>query len=169
MNKMAKRIGKNQLLKKSIILLKSWFTYEASILGSFAACMATYALYVLVIFILNNYYDELLTPMDVVKKFFKVWSRFDWDNNIVTIYGPVSVSNFYEKLRDCQFDVERLALLERSLSKDFSGKKLLVGPEEIQKMSLMFAGVRLSDPSTYHLANKKTFNTKFLNIIDPTF
>ena len=70
MNEMSKLIGKHQLLKKSILLLKSWFTYEASLLGSYAACMATYALYVLVLFIFNNFYDELHTPMDVFKKFF---------------------------------------------------------------------------------------------------
>jgi hypothetical protein len=59
MNEMAIKINKNNLLKKSIILIKAWFTYEASLLGSYAACMATYALYVLVLFIINNYYDEL--------------------------------------------------------------------------------------------------------------
>ena len=97
---MAKRIGKEQLLKRSIIMLKAWFTYEAAILGSYAACMATYALYVLVIFIFNNFYDELNTPMDVFKKFFQIWSRFDWENNIVTIFGPIRAINFYERLKD---------------------------------------------------------------------
>lgn len=100
MNYMAKKIGKDQLLKKSIILLKAWFTYEASILGSFAACMATYALYVMVLFIFNNFHDELNTPMDVFKKFFKIWSQFDWDKNIVTIYGPVKTINYYERLKE---------------------------------------------------------------------
>lgn len=82
-------------------MLKAWFTYEASILGSFAACMATYALYVLVLYIFNNFYDELNSPMDVIKKFFNIWSNFDWDNNIVTIFGPVKSNTFYERLKDC--------------------------------------------------------------------
>jgi hypothetical protein len=54
---MAKLVEKDRLLKKSILLLKAWFTYEASFLGSYAACMATYALYVLVLFIFNNFSD----------------------------------------------------------------------------------------------------------------
>ena len=70
MNAMADRVGKNHLLKKSILLIKSWFTYEASLRGSYAACMATYALYVLILFVINNFYDELNTPMDVFRKFF---------------------------------------------------------------------------------------------------
>ena len=99
MNQMAKLIDKNHLLKKSIILIKMWFTYEANLLGSYASCMATYGLYVLVLFIINNFYDELETPMDVFKKFFKVWGTFDWDSNIVSIYAPIKAHNFYDNLK----------------------------------------------------------------------
>lgn len=99
MNEMAYRVGKNQLLKKSIILIKSWFSYETCLLGSYAACMATYALYVLILFVFNNYFDELHTPMDVLKKFFEVWSSFDWDSNILSLYSPIRTHNFYDKLK----------------------------------------------------------------------
>lgn len=100
MNLMSKIIGKEQLLKKSIILLKAWFTYESSFLGSYAACMATYALYILVIFIINNYYEELQTPMDVFRKFFQVWGNFDWDSNLISIYSPIKTINFYDRLKN---------------------------------------------------------------------
>lgn len=76
-----------------------WFTYEANLLGSYAACMATYALYVLVIFVINNYYNELHTPWDVLRKFFDVWGSFDWDSNIVSIYNPIKTHNFYDNLK----------------------------------------------------------------------
>lgn len=98
MNYMSKQVGKEQLLKKSILLLKAWFTYESSFLGSYAACMATYALYVLVLFIVNNY--ELASPMDVFKKFFQVFGQFDWDSNIITIYSPIKTINFYDRLKN---------------------------------------------------------------------
>jgi len=100
MNDIALRIEKEQLLKKSILLLKAWFTYESSFLGSYAACMATYALYVLVIFVINNYYEELNSPMDVFKKFFQVWGTFDWDSNLITMYSPIKAVNYYERLRN---------------------------------------------------------------------
>lgn len=47
--------SKAPYLKDSILLLKAWMTYEASLLGSHAANMATYALYVLVVFLVNNF------------------------------------------------------------------------------------------------------------------
>lgn len=77
-------------LKESICLLKAWMTYEASLLGSHAANMATYALYVLVIYIVNNF--EVKDSMDVFRVFFEYFggaandkdgkntgSAFDWD------------------------------------------------------------------------------------------
>jgi hypothetical protein len=99
MTEVAEKIGKDNLLKKCILLLKSWFTYESSLLGSYAACMATYALYVLLIFVINNFYDELHSPLDVIRKFFQVWGSFDWESNIITIYSPIKTFNFYEKLK----------------------------------------------------------------------
>ena len=65
-------IGRNGLLKRSVLMIKSWFLCEANLLGSFMGCMATYALYVLVVHIINNYGGEegLKTPLDVFKRFF---------------------------------------------------------------------------------------------------
>jgi hypothetical protein len=97
---MSDLIQKEQLMKKSILLLKAWFTYESCFLGSFAACMATYALYVLVLYVFNNYQNELHTPMDVYRKFMELWGNFDWDKNIITIYAPVKSVNFYERLKN---------------------------------------------------------------------
>jgi hypothetical protein len=100
MNHMSSIIAREQLLKKSIILLKAWFTYESSFLGSYAACMATYALYVLITFVINNYEEELRTPMDVFRKFFEIWGEFDWDSNIVTLFTPIKSANYYERLKN---------------------------------------------------------------------
>jgi hypothetical protein len=52
MEKIASRVP---FLKEGILLIKAWMTYEASLLGSHAANMATYALYVLIIFLVNNF------------------------------------------------------------------------------------------------------------------
>lgn len=130
MQKVALRVGKNNLLKKSILLLKSWMTYESSLLGSHAANMATYALYVLVIFLLNNFYEELNTPLDVFWKFFEFFSVFDWDSKMISIYGPIRTLNFYDRLKtECNFDIEKLAAIERSKDATYSDKPLLFEPE----------------------------------------
>ena len=99
MSHLSQLFGKDELLKKSIILLKAWFTYESSFLGSYAACLATYALYVLIVFILNNHHAELATPLDVLRTFFRYWGTFDWDNSIATIYSPIRAQNYYERVR----------------------------------------------------------------------
>lgn len=65
MNKITERVP---FLKDSILLLKAWMTYEASLLGSHAANMATYALYVLVVFLVNNF--EVESPIEVFRLFF---------------------------------------------------------------------------------------------------
>lgn len=108
MNVLSKLVGKNNLLKKSILLIKMWFTYEANLLGSFAACMATYALYVLVVFVINNYYGELHSPWDVFRKFFEVLGLFDWDSNIVSVYNPIKAHNFYDNLKS---EVSRMSII----------------------------------------------------------
>jgi len=99
MSHLSQLFGKDELLKKSIILLKAWFTYESSFLGSYAACLATYALYVLVVFIMNNHHAEVATPLDVLRIFFRYWGTFDWDNSIATIYSPIRAQNYYERVR----------------------------------------------------------------------
>ena len=56
-----------------------WMTYDGNLLGSHAANMATYALYIQVIFLLNNFYADLHTPLDVFRKYFSFFSTFDWE------------------------------------------------------------------------------------------
>lgn len=126
---LAEKVGKENLLKKSILMLKSWMTYEASLLGSHAANMATYALYVLVIFLINNFYEELETPLQVFHKFFTYFGKFDWDQKIVTIYGPIRTLNFYDRLKnEFNFDTDKMALAERVKHEDLAHRPLLIQP-----------------------------------------
>jgi DNA polymerase sigma len=99
-------VGQDHLLKRSIMLLKAWMTYESSLLGSQLACMATYALYTLVIYIFNNYSEGIKSEMQFFRKFFEILGDFDWDKHLITIYGPIRIQNLYDKLRDeCNFDL----------------------------------------------------------------
>ena len=103
--------------------MKSWFTYESSLLGSQLACMATYGLYTLIIYIFNNncQIDEKGNKIQKIKsewqffeKFFEFFGTFDWDKYMITIFGPIKHQNVYEKLRDeCNFDLNQLAMNER--------------------------------------------------------
>ena len=121
----AKLIGKNNLLKKSILLLKCWLTFDAALLGSHTANMTTYALYILVAFLLNNFHEDLHTPFDVFQRFFEYFSDFDWGNKIVTIYGPIS---FQQSSSASKRNFESLALEERANDPVLKHKELLVRP-----------------------------------------
>jgi DNA polymerase sigma len=103
---------KCSFLKDSIILLKAWMTYEASLLGSHAANMATYALYVLVVFLVNNF--DVRNPLEVFRLFFAYFGKFEWESQMITIYGAIKTLNFYDRLKsEFNFDIKKFALSER--------------------------------------------------------
>ena len=107
-NRVSERVP---FLRESILLLKAWMTYEASLLGSHAANMATYALYTLVVYLVNNF--DVRTPMEVFRLFFEYFGNFEWESQMITIYGPVKTLNFYERLKELSFSIKKLALQER--------------------------------------------------------
>ena len=115
-------------------MLKAWMTYEASLLGSHAANMATYALYVLVIFLVNNF--EVHTPMEVVKLFFHYFGNFDWDQTVITIYGPIRTLNFHDRLKtEFNYDLDKFAMIERaSEAEPLMLKKPRITPEDLEDL-----------------------------------
>ena len=117
-------------------MLKCWLTYDASLLGSHTANMTTYALYIIVIFLINNFYEELETPLDVFKKFFDYFSQFNWTQKILTIYGPVPVQTNPRYL-------EEQAIIERSKDTQDNFSKLLVEPHHFTDKQKMYDQVRV--------------------------
>jgi hypothetical protein len=155
-------VGKNNLLKKSILMLKCWLTFDSALLGSHTANMTTYALYILVIFLLNNFHDELDTCLDVFKKFFDFFADFDWNSKILTIYGPVSVSGSKKSLED-------QALEERKSDSILSSKKLLVEPSHFRDKMQLYDKVRHLQNEVGHKSSKDPHSTwaKPVKIADP--
>lgn len=90
------RFGKNHIFKRSILLIKAWSLYDARILASSNGCISSYALEAMIAHILNCYYNDFYSPIDVFKKFIKVYSEIKWDSEIVTIFGIVSKNLIYE-------------------------------------------------------------------------
>ena len=92
----SEKFGKDQIFKKSIILIKAWALYETRILASNLGCMASYTLQTLIIYVLNEFYEEMKSPLDVMFKFFEIFGQFDWDMYILTIFGPIERSGIFE-------------------------------------------------------------------------
>ena len=62
------KIGRNHLFKRSIILIKAWFKYvnETDILKSSEGMLSTYALNVMILYIINRFFHiEVKTPLQV--------------------------------------------------------------------------------------------------------
>lgn len=126
-----KVVGRKHLLKRSILLLKAWMTYESSLLGSQLACLATYGMYTLAIYIFNNFSVDkngqplIVNEMDFLRKFFDVFGKFDWDEQIITIYGSIRKQGlkWQDRLKDeFNFDISAMAMSERQLSQSSAEK-----------------------------------------------
>ncbi|KAJ0246838.1 Uncharacterized protein HA466_0173210 [Hirschfeldia incana] len=88
--------GRDHLFKRSIILTKAWCYYESRILGANTGLISTYALAVLVLYIINLFHASLSGPLAVLYKFLDYYSSFDWSNYCITVGGPVPISSLPE-------------------------------------------------------------------------
>ncbi|KAG5231456.1 nucleotidyltransferase [Salix suchowensis] len=91
-------INHNHLFKRSIILIKAWCYYESRILGAHHGLISTYALETLVLY-----------------RFLEFFSKFDWNNFCVSLWGPVPISS----LPDVTVEPPRKDGGELLLSKSF--------------------------------------------------
>ncbi|XP_021611979.1 uncharacterized protein LOC110614668 isoform X2 [Manihot esculenta] len=86
-------INQNHLFKKSIILIKAWCYYESRILGAHHGLISTYALETLVLYIFHVFNNCFAGPLEVLYRFLEFFSKFDWDNFCVSLWGPVPISS----------------------------------------------------------------------------
>ncbi|XP_068470680.1 uncharacterized protein [Phaseolus vulgaris] len=85
-------INQNHLFKRSIILIKAWCYYESRILGAHHGLISTYALETLVLYIFHVFNNSFSGPLEVLYRFLEFFSKFDWDNFCVSLWGPVPIS-----------------------------------------------------------------------------
>ncbi|KAK2406861.1 PAP/OAS1 substrate-binding domain superfamily [Trifolium repens] len=84
-------INQNHLFKRSIILIKAWCYYESRILGAHHGLISTYALETLVLYIFHVFNNSFAGPLEVLYRFLEFFSKFDWDNFCVSLWGPVPI------------------------------------------------------------------------------
>ncbi|GJV59505.1 hypothetical protein Tco_1465605 [Tanacetum coccineum] len=134
-------IGKDNLFKQSIILIKSWCNYESCIHGASSGFFSTYALETLILYIFIMYYDSLIDPLMVLYRFLEYYSRFDWERHCISLYGRVELS----QLHNVTFETP-VMLGEKSLNNYID---MFVVPSKKSETYMPF------------------FQRKFINIIDP--
>ncbi|KAL6905751.1 hypothetical protein ACP4OV_003352 [Aristida adscensionis] len=147
LEKVDQLFGKDHLFKRSIVLIKDWCYYESRILGAHHGLISTYALETLVLYILHIFHKSLDGPLAVLYRFLDYYSKFDWDNKGISLFGPVSLSSLPELVTDSpdthDDDFHQREVFLKEFSKTFG-----VPP-------------RNSEDSA------RVFSRKFLNIVDP--
>lgn len=107
--------GRDHLFKRSIILTKAWCYYESRILGANTGLISTYALAVLVLYIINLFHSSLSGPLAVLYKFLDYYSSFDWSNYCISVGGPVPISRLPELVAASPENGHKLLLDEKFL------------------------------------------------------
>uniref|UniRef100_A0A0D9XNC9 PAP-associated domain-containing protein n=1 Tax=Leersia perrieri TaxID=77586 RepID=A0A0D9XNC9_9ORYZ len=142
-----RKFEKNHLFKRSIMLIKAWCYYESRILGAHHGLISTYALEILVLYIFHLFHETLDGPLAVLYRFLDYYSKFDWDNKGISLFGPVSLSSLPDLVTDSPDTVDD----------DFTMR------EEFLKECAQFFTVTPRNSER----NTRSFSRKFFNIVDP--
>lgn len=108
------RVSQQHLLKKSLILIKSWCLHESgayssqasslstlrgksmggqSVLGSSNGALSTYAINSIVISLFNEYGSSLTHPLQALYLFLDRMAEFPWHDSAMTVHGPVPLNS----------------------------------------------------------------------------
>ena len=88
-------IGQNHLFKRSLLLVKGWCHYESHILGSSGGLFGTFALTVMLLSIFNLF-EGIDTPLKALYQFLAYYGTFNFDEDIVSMYGPLSMEHLHK-------------------------------------------------------------------------
>ena len=163
-------IGKNHLLKRSIILIKAWAYYESgryadgNMLGAIEGRFSTWPFIVTILFIFNKFGAMIECPFIALGYWLEYLSTFDWTNHALTIDGPVSVIDLspissYDTVKCNHYPIEII-------------RELQIRCENTRIAACDMSETRNLDPSylksTYVFGDTTNFYKRgFLNIIDP--
>lgn len=91
LEEVAHLVGKKELFKRSLLLIRGWWTYETSnYLGAPTKnFLSDQALCVMICSIFNQYHATLHQPLQVLSVFLAEFCDVDWGNCAVTIQGIV--------------------------------------------------------------------------------
>lgn len=115
--KLAQSIGRDNLLKRSFLLIQSWCLYEARIVGGHSQMLSSYALRVMIINILLNCKD-IYTPFQALYVFLAYYSNFNYERNIIHLSGPLQKPPAHDSLSINQL-TKNMDVLEACISPSY--------------------------------------------------
>ncbi|XP_051143488.1 uncharacterized protein LOC127259915 isoform X2 [Andrographis paniculata] len=141
-----RRVGRDHLFKRGIILVKTWCYYESRIHGAHHGLFSTYALEVLILYIFQFFHSSLTGPLSVLYKFLDYYSQFDWGNYGISLKGLVRNSS----------------LPKIAVEVPEGGGNKLLADDFLERCTEMYAV-----PSREVTSRRNIFRIKHLNIVDP--
>lgn len=80
-------VGKNNLYKRSILLIRAWWVYETNnYIGSpIKHYLPDFAILVMITAIFNKYHDRIFYPMQALCLFLSEYAEVDWTNSAITV------------------------------------------------------------------------------------
>jgi hypothetical protein len=90
--------NKRNLFRRTFLLIKGWCLYEGKLMGSNMGLMASYTLEILIIYLFNNYYDDINNEFEGFEKFFEIMQTFNFEKEIISLYETIPKENFFKKL-----------------------------------------------------------------------
>ncbi|KAE9608758.1 putative PAP/25A-associated [Lupinus albus] len=141
-----KLLGRNHLFKHSIILIKAWLYYESRILGAHHGLLSTYAVEILVLYIVNRFHSSVGGPLEVLYTFLDYYGKFDWKTNYISVDGPKALSTLPEIVETPECDQAGFLL----------SKEFLRSYRDMSFVQATSSGTKTNE-----------FPTKFMNILDP--
>ncbi|GAB2288145.1 hypothetical protein Dimus_022488 [Dionaea muscipula] len=139
-------IGKENLFKRCVILIKAWCFYESRILGAHCGLIATYALETMILHIMNLFHSSLHSPLAVLYKFLSYYSKFKWKSYCVSLNGLLLISSLPEIVVKPPIDCDEVLLNNEFLRR-------------CREATIDSIGVLQS--------REQPFSVKYLNIMDP--
>ena len=164
MEEFDRTLGKNHLFKRSIILLRTWWIYEANMSSSCGISDSAFC--TMVISILNRYHKKIMHPFQVLCLFLAEFATLDFATNVVTIYGPVPCDS-YMKGDDSSLSTSD-CLIPTSFLNKYRKLTLAVDDDESSTMELLsetIGGDSLSDVN--FVANRLLSNGKTVQTVCP--
>ena len=58
-------VGRDHLFKRSVLLIKAWCYYESRLLGAHNGLLSTYALEIMVLYVIGLFRESLRGPLEV--------------------------------------------------------------------------------------------------------
>lgn len=89
----SRAVGKNNLFKRSLLLIRAWWVYEAR-MDAFTSGIPDVAFAVMVAAVINRHHESLFSPFQVLCQFLAEYSTLDVSSSVITLTGPVSVDAY---------------------------------------------------------------------------